>query len=711
MKQILQNLKTGKIRFEETPVQSVEDGCLLIRTRKSLISSGTERMLLEFGKASYVEKAKQQPDRVKEVIRKIKTDGFSTTMDAVFEKLERPLSLGCSNAGIVTAVGRNVRDFKVGDRVISNGSHAEFVCVPQNLCARIPEEVCFEDAAFAVISSIGLQGIRLACPTIGETVAVMGLGLIGLLCVQLLQANGCIVIGMDIDGRKCDLARKFGIEVLDLSKFQDPVNAVSAITEGKGADAVIITASTKSDKPVHDAARMCRKRGRVILVGTAGLNLDRSVFYEKEIFFQVSCSYGPGRYDPEYEKKGNDYPLGFVRWTEKRNFDAVLQLMKDRKLDPKSLISHRFPFEEALKAYELMERQIEPYLGIVLDYKEATEYEADKGSKSVRLIERTKGASYTEKNPVIGFIGAGNFAGRILLPALKGTGARLKTIASISGLTGTYLGKKFHFEKTTTDPEDIFKDTDINTVFIATRHNSHAGLVISALKAGKHVFVEKPLALTLVELEKIVKVYNDQLEENDENQILMIGFNRRFAPSVVKSKELLDGARGPMSMAMMVNAGHIPSEHWVQDRDIGGGRIIGEACHFIDLLRFLANSRITRQSIVRLQERSADTVTIFLGFENGSMGTIHYFANGNKVFPKERLEIFSNNKILQLDNFRKLKGFGWEGFKQIRSINQDKGHRQEVMRFINAIRKGEASPIPLEEIIEITEKSILLENE
>jgi predicted dehydrogenase/threonine dehydrogenase-like Zn-dependent dehydrogenase len=701
-------------------------------------------MLLDFGKSGYLRKAKSQPDKVRQVVDKVKTEGIAQTLNAVKSKLDQPMPLGYCNVGSITKVqgaGFKVHGLKVGDKVVSNGPHAEIVSVPYNLCAKVPDDVSDEEAPFAVIGAIGLQGIRLAQPTLGECFTVTGLGLVGQMTVQLLIANGCRVLGIDLDSNKCRIAEQFGAETVDLSKGEDPIEKTMAFSRGNGVDGVLITAATKSNEPVHQAAKMCRKKGRIVLVGVTGLELSRADFYEKELSFQVSCSYGPGRYDPHYEEKGHDYPIGYVRWTEKRNFEAVLDMMAAGKLNVKPLISHRFPFEEAEKAYELISENKEPYLGIILEYGSTDEQNQKNinpqithppasperlamagvgfsqiNNRTIELKDSSKGLISKTGAPVIGLIGAGNFAGQVLLPAIAKNDVRLKSIASGGGVTGTHLGKKFGFELSTTDTNSIFNDPDINTVFITTRHNSHAKYVIKGLKTGKHIFVEKPLCLNNTELGQIVKSLNSQIVKNDlktdnTNQqtnyltntpILILGFNRRFAPHVTKMKELLNTVSEPKSMVMTVNAGAIPADHWTQDPEVGGGRVIGEACHFIDLLRFLSGNQIVKHEAISMASESGDTLTIQLSFKDGSIGTIHYFANGTKRFPKERLEVFCSGRVLQLDNFRILKGYGWKGFKKMKLWHQDKGHTAEVASFLNAIKNGDPSPIPFNEIEEIT---------
>lgn len=713
MKQILQSLKTGDTKVVEVPCPSVQSGQLLIRSTRTLVSAGTERMLVEFGKAGWIDKARQQPDKVRMVLDKIRTDGLMPTLEAVFNKLEQPLPLGYCNVGMVMETGAGVTGFSVGDRVASNGKHAEAVSVPVNLCVKVPERVSDDEAAFTVIGAIGLQGIRLAQPTLGEAVVVTGLGLIGLVTIQLLRAHGCRVLGIDFDAEKLALARDFGAEVVNLSAGEDPVVAANAFSRGRGVDAVIITASTKSSEPVHQAALMSRKRGRIVLVGVTGLELSRADFYEKELSFQVSCSYGPGRYDSNYEEKGFDYPISFVRWTEQRNFEAVLDMMADGRLDVRPLISHRFPIDEAEQAYALV-GGAGPSLGILLQYPIATQKpEAELRRATIELAPESQPPSQgmkTEKQAVVAFIGSGNYATAVLIPAFKEAGVRLKTVASNSGVSGLHAGRKFGFEQTTTDTSSVFSDSQANMVVIATRHSNHARLVCQALDAGKHVFVEKPLALTLTELEEIERTHAAALKAG-HHSLVMVGFNRRFAPQIQKMKTLLESVREPKVFVMTVNAGAIPSGHWTQDQAVGGGRIVGEACHFIDLLRFLTGSRITgfqANSIGKAPGVAVvdDKASVTLHFDDGSIGVIHYLANGHKSFPKERLEVFVAGRILQLDNYRKLKGFGWPGFAKMNLWRQNKGQKECAVAFTQAVEQGGAAPIPLEELIEVSRVSI-----
>jgi len=700
MKQILQSLKDGSTEVAEVPVPKVSSGSLLIKTSNTLVSAGTERMLVEFGKAGWIERARKQPDKVKMVLEKIQTDGLQPTMEKVFDHLDKPLPLGYCNVGQIAEIGSGVMGFTIGERVVSNGKHAEVVDVPLNLCAKVPEKVSDEEASFTVLGAVALQGIRLVKPTLGESVVVTGLGLVGLMTVQLLRANGCRVLGLDYDKEKLALAKSFGAEVVDLNK-EDPLIIAKNFSRERGVDAVIIAAATTSDEPIHQAALMCRKRGRIVLVGVTGLNLSRDDFFKKELTFQVSSSYGPGRYDPNYEEKGQDYPVGFVRWTEQRNFEAVLDMMMSGSLNVKKLISHRFDILEAKKAYGIV-GGLEKSLGILITYPGI---KVDKNSRNISLLskEDEKKMIINKSNQKIrvSFLGSGNYATSVLIPAFKHANVELGTVASNTGVSGAHTGRKYGFIETTTDSDQLFNEPANDAIVVATRHNNHANFVLKALKIKKNIFVEKPLCLTLEELNKIEAAYSS-------SNILMVGFNRRFAPQVQKIKNLLKNINSPISMIMTVNAGNIPKDHWTQDLEIGGGRIIGEVCHFIDLLRFLAGKIITNYEIQFMDSSTKDTVNIQLSFADGSLGNIHYYANGSKSFPKERLEVFAEGGVLQLDNYQKLKGFGWPGFKKMNLWTQDKGQKACVKAFVDSISNDKESPIPIEEIFEISRISINL---
>jgi predicted dehydrogenase len=697
MRQLLQDLSNGQIQVQEVPCPQVTPGHVLVRTSVSLVSAGTERMLLEFGKANLLGKARQQPERVREAWEKVKVDGLIPTLEAVRAKLDQPISLGYCNAGVVLEVGGEVEDFAPGDRVVSNGSHAEAVLVSANLCAKIPVSVSDHDGAFTVLGAIALEGIRLATPTLGESFVVIGLGLVGQLASQLLAAHGCRVLGIDPDSSRAELAGKFGIKTLVAGNGVDTVAAANAFSGGRGVDGVIIAASTPSDEPVHQAAQMCRKRGRIVLIGVTGLKLSRADFYEKELSFQVSCSYGPGRYDIGYESGRYDYPLGFVRWTAKRNFEAVLQMIADGRLKVAPLISNRFTLDQAGQAYDALSTGSS--LGILIEYpRPSGPAEEALRRRTIALVPSPRLAPRPSE-PVAAVIGAGNFAARALLPALGNARVRLRNIVSAGGVSAMRMAKKFASEQSSSDPHAAIADPQVNTVVVATRHDSHAVFACEALNAGKHVFVEKPLALTEAELDQIEKAYT--AAARDFGVKLMVGFNRRFSPLTQKMKSLLQTVSEPKSIIMTINAGAVSAEHWSRDRRTGGGRIIGEACHFVDLARFLAGCPISGVQATGTGEGS-EAVSFTLRFEDGSFATIDYLDNGANSFPKERIEVFTARRVLALENFRRLIGYNWPGFKRMALWRQDKGHNGAVAAFAEAIRRGQPSPIPFEELAEAT---------
>ena len=703
MKQLLQDLKTGKIDIVDVPVPQLKDESLLVSSNFSLVSKGTEKMLIDFGKSNYLKKAQQQPDKVKQVLTKIKTDGIYKTYDAVKSKLDQPIPLGYCNVGRV--IESSTQLFSVGDRVVSNGYHAENVCVSKNLCAKIPENVDDQSAAFTVLGSIGLQGIRLLKPEIGETIAVIGLGLIGLISVQILKANGCRVIGIDKDLSKCELAEKYGAHSICLQKDIDPVKNVLEISNGIGADGVLITASTKSNDVISQAANMSRVRGRIVLVGVVGLDISRDDFYKKELTFQVSSSYGPGRYDSNYEDKGIDYPEGFVRWTAKRNFEAILNLMNEGHINTELLISKVHDFDNAEHVYENLDD--DQTLGILLKYN-GSEILNHSKNNLINLSPSKDKKSNSSIN--IGFIGAGNYASRILIPCFKKNNINLHTIVSSGGFNSKFFGNKFGFSKASSESSDIFSNKEIDTVVIASRHDSHANYILKSLTSNKNIFVEKPLAINEDEIKNI----ENFLTNKDNESRLMIGFNRRFAKHSIIAKKLLQKTINPKSFIMTVNAGQIPKDNWVHDKKIGGGRIIGEACHFVDLMRFFVGEPIKSFQVMNIgndgQMVVNDKVAITLSFQDGSFGTINYLANGGSSFPKERIEIFCDNSVLQIDNWIKMKGYNWPGFKKSNLWSQDKGQNLCVKKFVDSINSGDESPIPLDEILEVSKTIIKIDS-
>jgi predicted dehydrogenase len=697
MLHVLQSLRTGVTELADVPVPRASATSIVVETRASVISPGTERILVEFGRAGWIEKARSQPEKVQQVLSKMRTDGIVPTIDAVRAKLDDPIALGYCQAGVVREVGGDVTAFKPGDAVVTNGPHAEYVRVAQTLAAKIPAGVSYEAAAFAPLAAIALEGLRLANPTLGETVVIYGLGAIGLLAVQLARAAGCNVIGIDRSAERCALAEKFGATALHADDDNNLASAVTERTGGIGADIVLLTLATDSDDPVKHAANMSRKRGRIVLVGVTGLTLRRDDFYKKELSFQVSCSYGPGRYDPAHEEAGIDYPLPYVRWTEGRNFSAVLYLIADGRLDPLPLITHRFPISSATTAYDLITNGT-PSLGVVLSYD--VKKDADYQPSSTVVLRQHASAGKAS----VGFVGAGAFASRVLIPAFSRAGAGLNSIASSGGVSAATAGKRHGFGKVTSEPASLLTDPNIDTIVIATRHDSHAEWTTRALKATKHVFVEKPLALTLGELAQLEEV------ARSAPGILCVGFNRRFAPHVRIAKDTLRGRVGPLAISVTVSAGAIPRDHWAQDRVTGGGRIVGEACHFLDLCRFLVGSPVEELQLVSAKNGTGavvdDISLLQLSFADGSVATIQYLANGNPGFPKERIELFYDGKTLRIDNYRAIAAWGIPGVATRWPHTQDKGHASLVKAFVEAVKSGKEPPIPLSELLEVSSLSI-----
>ena len=693
MKQLIQNLKSGEISYAEIPSPGVGKNEVLIKSVYSLLSLGTEKMLINFGKANLVNKALQQPEKVKQVINKIKSEGFVETYQAVKTKLDEPISMGYSNVGEVLQIGENVKSLKVGDKVVSNSPHSEIVLACESLCAKIPEEVKLKEATFTVIGAISLQAARLIQPTLGETGVVIGLGLIGLTTIQVLLNHGCKVICYDFDQEKVNLAKELGAEAFVLSDQVNPVGIVLERTQQQGADFAIIAASTSSNDPIEQAPKMLRKRGRIVLLGVAGLDLSRADFYEKEISFQVSCSYGPGRYENLYESKNFDYPIGFVRWTAKRNFEAILELLKTKKINFNLLISKNIKFDELKDFYssEKLNRQ----LGVVVEYDQS---KTDSLKKTIVHNDR-KGVQHSEK-VVAGLIGSGNFTKATLLPILSKEKVKISTIVGKTGFSAEHLAKKYQIEKVSTDLNEVIKSESTNTVFITTRHNTHANLSLNSLVSGKNVFVEKPLALSHKELNSLEEYFSSK-----QDNILMVGFNRRFAPLVFKMCSLLGEHRLNLTIHMEINAGKIPLDHWLNDTEQGGGRLLGEACHFIDLSRHLANSEIKSYQVT-YQDEERQNFVIVLNFKNDSLAVINYYANGSNTCPKEIIKVHHGNKTLVLNNFKELVGHGWDNFKKEKLSKIDKGHTEQIKKFSHAIHTGQSSPIPLNELFEVSKIAI-----
>jgi len=697
MKQILQSLKTGEIEVADVPNPVAGPNEILVGTTRTMVSAGTERMLLKFGKSGWIGKARQQPDKVRDVIRKVKNDGIKSTVEAVRSKLDQPLPLGYCNVGTVLATGAGVHGFAIGQRVVSNAKHAGVASVPANLAAAIPDEVSDDEATVTVIAAIALQGIRLVAPTLGECVVVSGLGLIGLAAVQLLRANGCKVLGIDFSKERLALARSLGAETFDLSAG-DPLLAAERFSGGRGVDAVVVTASTSSSEPISQAAHMCRKRGRIVLVGVTGLELSRADFYEKELSFQVSCSYGPGRYDPAYEAGGQDYPVGYVRWTAQRNFEAVLALMASGRFDAEALISHRFSVDDAVAAYDLVGGAAEA-LGVVLAFED--KHRVNEAPRSAIPLSSAPGSSRRTT-----FIGTGSYSTSVLIPAFKAAGAELVTAVSAGGVSALHASRKFGFAGAATDSFEAMASSESDIVVIATRHDLHARQVEFALSKAKHVFVEKPLALTLDEVAHVETAWRDA--GGPAGPQLLVGFNRRFSTLTDDLKAALERRAAPMAITMTVNAGALPAQHWTLDPQVGGGRIIGEGVHFIDLARHLAGSPVQDWSVAGL---SADTALIQLRFANGSIASIAYLANGSKSVPKERIEVFSGGAIYQIDNWRRLTVHGDKSCKSVKLWRQDKGQDAMARRFLAAVRGEAGAAVPVEELFEVARVTIGLAEE
>jgi len=693
MKQLIQSFKTGKLGIFEVPAPICQADGALIQTTVSLVSAGTEKMLVDFAKKSILSKAKDRPDLVKQVIDKMKKEGVMNTLEKVFTKLDTPIPLGYSLAGRVLEVGSNMSGVNVGDRVACGGAgyanHSEINYIPKNLMVKIPDRVDDIDASFVTVGAIALQGIRQTDPKLGEKVAVMGLGLLGQLTVQLLKANGCKVIGSDVDPQKIELAKKLGAD--EVCYANNLIDIANEFTSGYGVDAVIITASTSSNQPIIDAADISRMRGRVVIVGMVGMDIPRNSYYKKELTLKLSMAYGPGRYDPEYEEKGVDYPYDLVRFTEQRNFESFLGLIQEGKVRPKELVTHIYDFDDAMVAYDLLEGKIkEKYLGIVLKYKNEIDLSKHK------IVQRTD-KIVTNDTVNVGLIGAGNFTKSVTLPNLqKVEGYELVGLCTATGVSANGVGKKYDFKYITTDSDEIFKSQEINTVFVTTRHNDHANKVLKAIEYGKHCFVEKPLCIYEDELEEIEKAY-------DGKTIIQVGFNRRFSPMIRAMKEKINGA---IAINYRINAGVIPKDVWIQDKTIGGGRIIGEVCHFIDTCSYLTGSKVVNvyATTIRKDNQSIpdeDNVNIILNYANGSSATISYYAYGGSSMPKEYIELFGNGVSMQMNDFRELIIFNDRDKKRIKQANQDKGFVAEFEAFKLAVKSGK-SAIDFESIVNTT---------
>lgn len=715
MKQLLQNLRDGKTTIAEVPIPTPRAGQALVRVAASLVSAGTERMVVEFAEKSLVGKARSRPDLVRQVLDKMSREGVLPTLQAAFNRLDSPMPLGYSSAGTIAALGPGMDGFHVGQRVACAGGgyavHAEYNLVPRNLLTPLPDSVDFESAAFTTLGAIALHGFRLAEPQLGENVAVIGLGLLGLLTIQLASAAGCRVWGVDTNPERVALAGQFGAVACSRQNAQD---SAQAFTANRGFDSVIICADTASNDPVTLAGAIARDRARIVATGAVGLTFPRKIYFEKELSFINSRSYGPGRYDPNYEENGRDYPIGYVRWTEGRNFQAIVALLASGKLNVQPLITHRFPIEQAAEAYEIITgKRKEPFLGVLLTYSvdQLTSYPVIRLTSSTGQPKNRK----TEKPNnwiTIGVLGAGLYANATLLPALKKVkDVELVGIASAGGLHAAHSGRKFGFRYACSDDEQILNDPEINTVLILTRHDSHADLAVRALQAGKHVFVEKPLAVNSEQLvvisEQLSVTSGSSSAQRVPRPLLMTGFNRRFSPLAQTLSSFIFPRNEPLYAHYRVNAGHIPLNHWVHDPEQGGGRIIGEGCHFIDFLTFLVGSAPVAVSAVALPDGGKyreDNVSMTLTFADGSIGVVDYLANGDKSFPKELVEVFCGGSVAVLDDFRVLETVRDGKKKTVKLWGQDKGHFNEMQSLVSAIRSG-IPPIPYEQLIGVTQAS------
>jgi predicted dehydrogenase/threonine dehydrogenase-like Zn-dependent dehydrogenase len=701
MKQLLQNMRNGKPNVVEVPVPQVRSGMILIKTAASLVSAGTERMLVEFAEKNLVAKAASRPDLVRQLLDKARREGLLTTIEAAFNRLDQPMPLGYSSAGTVLAVGNGVTGFKPGDRVACAGGnyavHAEYAVVPKNLVTLLPPEVDFESAAFTTLGAIALQGFRLADLKVGERVAIIGMGLLGLLSTGIARAAGCQVFGVDISPDRIALGQKMGAAAVLRDQAE---STAQTFTRGLGFDAVLICADSKSNDTVELAGKICRDRGKVVAVGAVGMNIPRKIYYEKELDFLISRSYGPGRYDSNYEEKGNDYPIGFVRWTEGRNFQAIIDLLASQKMDIRPLISHRFPIELAEQAYDLITGKTkQPFLGVLITYPNAEEKQP---SSRVEIVTAAASPQHTLK---LGVLGAGNYATAVFLPAIKAVGGCERIgIATASGVSAQNAAKKFGFQFASSSEKDIFDNPDINVVTILTRHQHHTRQILTAFEKGKHVFCEKPLALNSEELDHLAEAI-----QKPGAPLLMAGFNRRFAPLAQKLKKFIDQRSEPAVIHYQVNAGYIPSNHWIHDPLQGGGRIIGEGCHFIDFLTYLVGQPPIHVSALSLPDNgkyNQDNVTLNFHFPDGSIGSINYLANGDKSFPKERVELFTSGQVAVLNDYRSLE-LVKNGQRQSEKswLSQDKGHRAGWAAFLQALNNGGTAPIPYDHLIGVTRAS------
>jgi predicted dehydrogenase/threonine dehydrogenase-like Zn-dependent dehydrogenase len=700
MKQLLQNMHNGQTVIEDVPIPSVRNKFALVKTACSLVSAGTERMLVEFAEKNLVQKATSRPDLVKQVLSKAQREGLLPTIEATFNRLDQPMPLGYSSAGTIVEVGSGLDGFAVGDRVACGGGnyavHAEYALVPRNLLIKLPDTVDFESAAFTTLGAIAMQGFRLAKPQLGDRVCVIGLGLLGLLAAQIARAAGCTVFGIDLSAKRVQLANEMGFKAVERSNCEE---AAQGFNQNRGFDIVLICADTPANDPIELAGKLARDHGSVVAIGAVGLNIPRKVYYEKELDFKVSRSYGPGRYDPTYEEGGQDYPFGYIRWTEGRNMESFVELMAAGKVDVHPLISHRFEIESASTAYELITGKTGvPFLGVLLTYPAVSQNQ----SEPHKVSFPASGGKISSQKLKVGVLGSGNYAMAVFLPAVKkNSKAELVGIASGAGLTAEIAARRFGFRFASSREQDILTSADINTVVLLTRHQQHARQVLACLQNGKNVYCEKPLALNEQELDEIQKAL-----QVTSAPLLTVGFNRRFSPFGVALQQFFANHSEPLFAHYRINAGFLPASHWTQDPVQGGGRIIGESCHFIDLLTFLVGSAPVSVRAVALPDGGRyhqDNVSMSFRFGDGSLGVVDYIAAGNKNTSKERVEVFSAGKIGLLDDFRTLE-LSSEGNRTIRHayLRQDKGHQAAWSAFCNAISQGTGPTIPYDQLIGVT---------
>lgn len=699
MKAVLQNVKTGTISVDEIPAPLVRAGTVLVRNVYSLVSAGTEKAVLDFSKSNYLQKARQRPDLVRKVLRRAKNEGLWQTYKIVANLIDQPIALGYSSAGVVVAVGDGITDVSVGDRVACAGlfvaTHSEYVSVPRNLLVPMPAGVAFDEASFVTLGAIAMQGVRLAALELGEQVVVFGLGLVGMISAQLAMANGCRVIGVDISPERLERARSFGVEAVQAG--DGVASTILALTGGFGADKVLMCAATSSNDPIEGVPTYTRQKGTVVIVGDVALNVPRRAYFEKEIDIRISRSYGPGRYDPSYEEGGVDYPYAYVRWTENRNMQSFLDLMARRRLDIGALVTHRFDIAEARRAYDVIDGTTkEPHLALLIRYApDDVAAEAPPAPVIAPASSAPRGEQLR-----IGLIGAGNFAKAFLLPAFQAQpGVRLQVVCTASGVSAAAVAKKYD-ARATSRAEDVFDDPSVDLVMIATRHDTHADYVVRALDAGKAVYVEKPLALTVEELELIKAAYHRQLAMGRQ-PFLMVGYNRRFSPLATSLRGVFARCDEPLAMVYRVNAGTVAAGEWVQDVRVSGGRVIGEGCHFIDFLAFVSGSvpvDVSAAALVVPPPALTDNLSMTLRFANGSIGTIHYFANGHSSLPKEYVEVFGGGVAAQLLNFKSLQVAGAKASGRTKYFGQVKGFEEEATAVVSALCAGKPAPIAFDDL-------------